>query len=189
MKTKLAFVFAATAAVAVVATFAADKAASAKPASAGAVPRSDAVDAYVGAMRADLSQGKVKIINDVMKLNAAESAIFWPIYQDYEEELFELGDKRVELIRKFADVQRAGEMSQDQATSLADGYFDFEQQRVALLKKYHGEIAKELSPIRAAQFTQVEHRVGTVVDLMIAADLPLIRIEGTAIPAAARQAE
>ena len=197
MKPKLAFLtvtLTATAAAAsiAVAVFAADKAPSEKPAAApasvsSAMPRSDAVDAYVRALRDDLSKGKVKIINDVMRLGAAESATFWPIYQDYEEELFELGDKRVELVRGFADAQRAGRLSPDQATTIADGFFDFEQQRLTLLKKYHGVIAKDLSPVRAAQFTQIEHRVGTVVDLMIAAEVPLIRADDQAIPAAAAE--
>jgi hypothetical protein len=148
-------------------------------------PRSDAVDAYVHALRADLSRGKVDIINEVMRLTPAESAKFWPVYQEYESELFELGEKRVELIRRFAAVQAKGNISQDEASTLADGYFDFEGQRVALVKKYYGILAQELSPVRAAQFTQIEHRVGTVVDLMIASEVPLIRVEGTAVPASA----
>jgi hypothetical protein len=152
-----------------------------------ALPQSDLVDKYVHSLRADLSRGKVQIFNDVMKLSASESATFWPIYQDYESELFDLGDKRVELIRRFAADQRDGKLSSDEAASLASGYFDFESQRVALLKKYYDIIAKDLSPVRAAQFTQIEHRVGTVVDLMIAAEMPLIRAEGEAVPAANKQ--
>jgi hypothetical protein len=150
-----------------------------------AMPRSDAVDAYVHSLRAGLSHGKVQIITDVMHLKTAEGATFWPIYQDYESDLFDLGDQRVELIRRFAAAQRAGKLSQDEASSLADGYFDFEARRVALLKKYHAIIAKELSPIRAAQFTQIEHRLGTVVDLTIAAEIPLIGVQNDASTAAA----
>ena len=54
--------------------------------------KSDAVNKYVEAMRQDLSRGKVEIINRVMQLSAAESKVFWPIYQEYESELFELGE-------------------------------------------------------------------------------------------------
>src|SRR5436190_24040821 len=86
-----------------------------------AASQTDAVNTYVRAMRTDLSRGKVKIINDVMKLTADESATFWPIYQDYESELFDLGDKRVELIRRFAVEQNSGKLSQEEATSIADG--------------------------------------------------------------------
>jgi hypothetical protein len=143
------------------------------PASPAAGP--DTVDTYVHSLRADLSRGKTQIICDVMHLSADEAALFWPIYQEYETELFELGDKRVELIRQFGDAQRAGKLAPDEASALTDGYFEFETARVALTKRYCDQISKEMSPVRAAQFTQIEHRVGTVVDLIIAANVPLIR--------------
>ena len=134
----------------------------------------DPVYAYVDAIRCDLSEGKVQIINQVMKLSPEESKTFWPIYHDYEEELFDLGDRRVELTRNFVNAQTAQKLDNDSASKIADGWFQFESDRLSLLQKYHKIIAKEISPIRAAQFTQIEHRVGTVIDLVIASEAPLI---------------
>jgi hypothetical protein len=150
---------------------------------AARVPRDPAIDAYVASMRADLSCGKVHIINSVMNLSNDEAKAFWPIYQDYESELFDLGDQRVELIRRFARAQKDGKLEPRDATELADGYFKFERQRLELTKKYHDLIAARLSPVRAAQFTQIEHRVGTIVDLAIAVEMPLIQAPaGTTSP-------
>jgi hypothetical protein len=137
--------------------------------------RDPMIDAYVGSMRADLSQGKIQVINTVMNFSGEEAKTFWPIYEDYESELFNLGDQRIELIRRFGAAQRSGKMEASQASELGDGYFKFEEQRLELLKKYHGMISKELSPVRAAQFIQIEHRFGTIIDLAIAAELPLIQ--------------
>jgi hypothetical protein len=158
------------------------------PAAAAAtpVPPAPVLDIYVNAMRADLSDGKVKLIERVMKLNADEANVFWPAYVDYEEELFELGDQRVELIRRFAAAQRSGRLEPRDAAELTDGYFKLERQQLDLLKKYHDILAKDLSPVRAAQFTQIEHRVGTVVDLIIASELPLIRSAAEAPPPPAK---
>src|SRR5689334_16580076 len=64
--------------------------------------RADPVYGYVDSVRKDLSDGKVQLINQVMRLTPEESAKFWPIYHDYEEELFKLGDQRVEMTKKFA---------------------------------------------------------------------------------------
>ena len=139
--------------------------------------QSDPVYAYVDTLRDDLSQGKVRIINSTMRLTPEESKVFWPIYRDYEEELFELGDTRVELTRRFVNAQTMRALDNQAANSLADGWFKFESDRLALLQKYHKQIAQELSPVRAAQFTQIEHRVGTLVDLLIASDLPLVQNE------------
>src|SRR5262245_57878962 len=58
---------------------------------------------YVESLRADVKSGKVEIYSRVMELNANEAKAFWPIYQEYETELFALGDRRVALIKKFAE--------------------------------------------------------------------------------------
>src|SRR5688500_6021607 len=61
-------------------------AASSKTPATPAARRGDTVYAYVDAARHDLSDGKVTVINRVMRLTAEESGKFWPIYRDYEEE-------------------------------------------------------------------------------------------------------
>jgi hypothetical protein len=142
-----------------------------------AARRADRVYAYVDSARHDLSDGKVTIINRVMQLSPEESAKFWPIYHDYEEELFALGDKRVEMTRAFVNAQSTQSFDNDRAAALAKDWFETESQQLELLKKYHDKIAAELSPVRAVQFTQIEHRVDTVIDLMIASELPLVRAE------------
>jgi hypothetical protein len=47
-------------------------------------------------------------------------------------------------------------------------------------------VSKELSPVRAAQFAQIEHRVSTAIDLLLAAQTPLVRHESTAAATAVR---
>ncbi len=139
-----------------------------------ASPADPAVQAYIQTMRDDLSRGKVGIINGVMQLNRDEAKVFWPIYQEYEAALFDLGDQRVDAIRDFASEQHNGTLDDNAASRLARAYFAFEHERLKLLETTHQRIAEQLSPVHAAQFTQIEHRVGTVIDLLIAAELPLI---------------
>jgi hypothetical protein len=140
----------------------------------------DALYAYVDTVRGELSDGKTQLINKIMRLSRDESAKFWPIYHDYEDELFALGDERVEMTRKFVTAQATGSLDNDRAKALADDWFKFESSRLDLLRKYHQLIAKELSPLRAAQFTQIEHRVGVVIDLVVASEIPLLEEPRTA---------
>jgi hypothetical protein len=151
-----------------------------------AARRADPVYSYVDEARQDLSDGKVNVINQVMRLSRDESAKFWPIYHDYEDELFDLGDKRIEMTRAFLKAQSTGSLDNDNATALTKDWFDTESQRLTILKKYHDQIASGISPVRAAQFAQLEHRFDTVIDLMIASELPLVR--GGAAAAAAEPA-
>src|SRR4051794_24768549 len=75
-----------------------------KPPTTPAARRADLVYVYIDSARRDLSEGKVTVINRVMRMSGEESGKFWPIYHDYEEELFSLGDKRVELSRAFVNA-------------------------------------------------------------------------------------
>lgn len=135
----------------------------------------DHVNAYLQAMRADLREGKTGLINEVMRLSDEEDDVFWEIYREYEEEYFALGDRRLETIRKFVDVMKAGMLDDATAVRLARESLDQNEEMVALLRKYHARISEKLSPVRAAQFLQIENRVGTVIDLVVAAQIPLIR--------------
>jgi hypothetical protein len=140
--------------------------------------KSDHLYQYVDSVRSDLKNGKQRTLNQVMQLSTEESAKFWPIYHDYEEELFDLGDRRVEVIRKFVLAQQSHAMSDDQASVLADEWLKCESDRVDLLRKYYNKVASALSPLRAAQFGQIEHRFNTAIDVMIASEVPLVKATG-----------
>src|SRR5262245_48682021 len=58
---------------------------------------------YIEMLRADLKTGKVVIYSRIMQLSDSEAKVFWPIYQQYETALFALGDRRLTLIKKFAN--------------------------------------------------------------------------------------
>jgi hypothetical protein len=141
-------------------------------------PQRDALRAYVEAMRADLSNGKVKTYTEVMRLSDDEAKAFWPIYKDYEDEVFENGDKRVALIKEYTSLTASRAMTDPKARELASAWFDFHTQQLEILKKYHAILQEKISPIRAAQFVQIEHRFSLVVDLSIASELPLIETPG-----------
>ena len=88
-----------------------------------------------------------------MALSPEESAKFWPIYHEYEKELFAVGDRRVEITRAYVNAQASGSLDNGRAAALSDDWFRFESQRLDVLRKYNKRITDELSPIRAAQFT------------------------------------
>ena len=137
--------------------------------------RVDPVRDYVAALRTELSNGKAGLINEVMDLSVEEAKIFWPIYYEYEKELFELGDRRLEMIKQFVMANKDKALDDAQARTMAADWFQLQTDRLELFKKYNKLISEELSAVRAAQFVQIEHRVNTMIDIMIASELPLIQ--------------
>ena len=56
----------------------------------------------------------------------------------------------------------------------AAGYATFKQTDMNLLERYHKQISNAVSPIRAAQFLQVENQMALLIDLNIAAEMPAV---------------
>ena len=52
---------------------------------------------------------------------------------------------------------------------------DLEARRTALKQKYYAKVKAALSPIKAAQALQIENQIQLLVDLQVAASLPLVK--------------
>jgi hypothetical protein len=141
----------------------------------------DEIRGYFELFRSDVSATKVRVINEVMKLTGPEAEKFWPVYREYEKELAAVAERKLALIREFAPLHFGGTLDDEQASRLADLWLKNTQERLDLWKKYHKQISKAVSPIRAAQFLQVEHQMALFIDLNIAAEMPVL---GTTKPAA-----
>ncbi len=134
----------------------------------------DDLRACLEMFRSDANAAKIRTINEVMKLTGPEAEKFWPVYRKYEKELAAVGDRKVALIREFAPLLFGGKLDDKKADELAARWLKNTQERLDLWKKYHARISKAVSPIRAAQFLQVEHQMALLIDLNIAAEMPAV---------------
>ena len=80
-------------------------------------------------------------------------------------------------LKRFSQTYNAGKLDAATSAEIAGDVLKLEQESLALLKKYHAIVAKDLSPLQAGQFLQIERRMATVIDLLVAAELPLLRLE------------
>jgi small-conductance mechanosensitive channel len=137
--------------------------------------QSDDINTAIEEARADIRANKVKLIGDAMQFNEKESAVFWPIYRRYENELTKLNDQRVQLIKTYAD--KFNTMTDADAKELAEKQFSFDSQRTDLRRKYFKEFNKELPATTVAKFFQLEHRLDLLMDLKIASELPPLLVK------------
>jgi len=131
-----------------------------------------AQEAYVELMRQDIKTQKVAIITAVMDFTDEEAKIFWPLYREYGTELAKIGDRRIAMIKAFAETY--GSITDEQATLFAKDWFALHSDRLKLRKKYFDKVSKAVSPLIAAQFIQLENVVGMLIDIQVAAELPLM---------------
>jgi hypothetical protein len=129
--------------------------------------------AYVELLRSDVRAQKVAIITELMAFTEAEDAKFWPVYREYDTELTKLNDDRLALIKEYAaNYER---LTDEVADRLARGALDVEARRHALKARYYDRFKTVLSPKAAARFLQVDNQILLILDLQIAAALPIVQ--------------
>lgn len=134
------------------------------------------LSAYAELLRSDIRAQKVAIITEVMGFTEGEDTAFWPIYREYDLEMAKLGDERVALIADYA--KNYGALTNDVADRLATKALELEARRQELKGQVYQKVKKALSPLTAARFLQVENQLLLLVDLQIAASLPIAPTAG-----------
>ena len=141
------------------------------------LPREEArernLEAYTELLRSDLRTQKVAVVTELMQLTDAEDVAFWPIYREYELELSRLNDERLALIEKYAEEY--ANLKDSTANDVVLKALDLEARRTALKQKYYSRLKTALSPRAAAKALQIEHQIQLLVDLQVAASLPVIQ--------------
>ncbi len=129
------------------------------------------LSAYAELLRSDVRVQKVAILTEVMGFTQAEDAAFWPIYRDYEADVARIGDERLANVLKYAAAFDT--LTDETAGQLAAKAIDLEAQRSAALARCYEKVKTALSARTALRFLQVEHQLQLLIDLQIAASLPV----------------
>jgi hypothetical protein len=132
------------------------------------------LSAYAELLRRDVTTQKVAIITEVMGFTDAEDKAFWPIYRDYDLEMSKLGDERVALIAEYAKNYET--LTDPVAEKLAARALDLESRRQAARARCYERVKGVVSPRTALRFLQVEHQLQLLIDLQIAAALPVAKL-------------
>jgi len=131
-----------------------------------------AQDDFIELLRQDLKTQKVAVITETMNFTEAESNAFWPVYREYDFEATKLADERLAIIKDYA--ANFENMTDAKAKELIDRSIKNQENRLKLRKKYFKEFLKVLPAIKAARFAQVDNQISLLLDLQIAAELPLV---------------
>jgi hypothetical protein len=129
--------------------------------------------AYIELLRVDVRTKKTAIFTEIMQFNEQQAAKFWPIYTEYDSELQKLNDQKLAGIQEYA--KNFGNMTDEKADELAMLALDLENKRNDLKKTYYEKVREQLGGIIAARFLQIENQLLMVIDLQIAASLPIVQ--------------
>ena len=129
-------------------------------------------EAYLEILRSDLKTEKVALITYVMDFSDKESEVFWPIYREYSLKNDEIGDKKLKLIKKYAEHYE--NMTEEKAEEILEASFDLKEDKLDLKRKYFDKISDAIGRIKAATFIQLDNQFDAIVDLQVTSELPLL---------------
>ena len=130
------------------------------------------LDEEIALMRSDLRSNRKKVIAANMKFAPDEARWFWPTYEQYTNELVNINNAKYALIKEYL---LNGNMTDEQADSLAKRWIDVDASVVQLRLKYVPIFRNVLSAKTTAMFFQVDRRVQLMIDLQVASLIPLIQ--------------
>lgn len=140
---------------------------------AGFATAQDDNDKYLEMVRQDIKAGKTAYMTEGMELTSEQGEVFWPIYRDYLTKLSSIGDRQIALIKDYA--VNWDSMTQDKAAEIMKASFKNQKDKMKLLEGTAKTVAKDLDPITAARFVQLERALNLLIDVQLTSEIPLFQ--------------
>src|SRR3984885_4144404 len=141
---------------------------------AGTRPASaqDPTDENIKLFRKDLRSMRKQIIAANMDLSDKEAEQFWPLFERYTQELVAKQDEKYALLKEYAQDYLT--MTDAEAEKYIRGRASVDQVILQVRLKYFPIFQKVLSGKSTALFFQLDWRLGLIVDLQLASQIPLV---------------
>jgi Spy/CpxP family protein refolding chaperone len=142
----------------------------AMPASSQEKP-SDNMQIVIEKIRAD----KKHLVAENMQLTEAEAKAFWPVYQQYQDELFLLRTRTGKLIKDYAGAYAT--MNNRTAKKLLNEYVTIEALGPKLRQAYLPKFRKVLPEVKVMRYYQIENKIQAALFYELAANIPLMKLD------------
>jgi len=132
---------------------------------------SDNMQVVVEKIRAD----KKLLVAENMQLTEAEAKAFWPVYKQYQDELFLLRTRTAKLIKDYADAYET--MTNTTAKKLLNEYVAIESLGPKLRQAYLPKFRKALPEVKVVRYYQIENKIQAALIYELAAQIPLVKLD------------
>ncbi len=113
------------------------------------------------------------IYADNMGLTEAESAKFWPIYDEYEARRQKYEARYLEMVNDYA--AKYDSLTDAQAEKILAERTDLERKQLELKEEYTAKIAKVLPGKKTLRYAQIESRISNLMRRNLYTVIPLAR--------------
>jgi hypothetical protein len=118
---------------------------------------------------------KKLLVAENMQLTDAEAKAFWPVYEQYQSELFLLRARTIKLIADYAATYDT--MTNSIAKKLLNELLALQAFRPKLGSQYLPKFRKALPVTKVARYYQIENKIDAALNWELASAIPLINAD------------
>jgi predicted outer membrane protein len=122
-----------------------------------------------------LKADKKLIVTKYMALTASEAKKFWPVYEEYQQDLHKVDQRLRALLQGYAVDYRNNSLTDEKAQKLLDEWIALENDDAKRRAAYVPKVMQALPPKKAARYLQIENEYRIVIKYDLAATVPLVQ--------------
>jgi hypothetical protein len=127
--------------------------------------------------RALLKAGREELVREELYLTESESAAFWPVYNQYRDEVDTIRDRQAKIISIYVEAYWDARLGDDLAEKILEAHFLIEKDLLATEKKYVSRFRKAIATAKVTRFYQLENKLDAEIDVALAQLIPLYEAE------------
>ena len=124
--------------------------------------------------RSVVTADRQAVVVATMQFTDTEAKDFWPLYRQYRSDMAKISDELINLVLEYAKAYP--NVPEEQAKRMLKTYTYLQQKQAEKRAAHLQKFAKVLPAAKALRFAQVETRLDLLVQLQLAAGVPLTPI-------------
>jgi len=133
--------------------------------------QADKIQILLDKIKAD----KKLLVAKNMDLTQSEAQAFWPVYEQYQQQLANFNQRMVKLIESYAAAYRANSMTDEEAKKLTGEFVAIERGEAAVKEFFVPKLRQVLPPKKVARYLQIENKIRAVIKYELADAVPLVQ--------------
>jgi len=122
-----------------------------------------------------LKADKKLIVAKYMELTDSEAKNFWPVYEEYQNDLQKINQRLLALLQSYAADYRNKSLTDEKAKKLLDEWIALENDDAKRRASFAPKVLQALPAKKAARYLQIENEYRILVRYDLAATVPLVQ--------------
>ena len=126
-------------------------------------------------LRDKLRADKKLLVAANMELTESEAQGFWPLYDQYQNDLQKINQRIANLLESYAADFQSKSLTDAKAKQLIAEAVAIEQAEAQLKSTYAPQLSQVLPVSKVARYLQIENKIRAIVKYDMASGVPLVR--------------